>query len=89
MRTTVTLDEDVVRIIRRIMREEEKSFKQALNDALRRAARPARGGRKRRFRVRPHDSPFVGGIDVGRLNQLADQLDADAAFARLTHRRGG
>ncbi len=35
MRTTVTLDPDVERMLRTAMRERGLSFKQALNDALR------------------------------------------------------
>lgn len=87
MRTTVTLDDDVVQIIRRIMRDEDKSFKEAINDGLRRVARPTRSGRRRRFRVRPHDSAFAGGVDLGRLNQLADELEAEAALAKLGRKR--
>jgi len=84
MRTTVTLDDDVLRDLRKLMRAEEKSFKQALNDALRRAFSTARspGPRRRKFRVRPHDSPFQCGIDPGKLNQLLDQLDAEAFASR-------
>jgi len=84
MRTTVTLDEDVLRELRKIMRAEDKSFKQALNDTLRRGLKPgpAPGGKKRRFRVKPHNSPFRTGIDPAKLNQLADELDADAFLDR-------
>lgn len=36
MRTTVTLDPDVEAHVRRLMRERDVTFKQALNDAIRR-----------------------------------------------------
>jgi hypothetical protein len=36
MRTTVTLDPDVEAHVRRVMRERGSTFKQALNDAVRR-----------------------------------------------------
>ena len=36
MRTTVTLDEDVAQQVRQRMRERDVTFKQALNDLLRR-----------------------------------------------------
>jgi hypothetical protein len=36
MRTTVTLEPDVERLLRERMHREQKSFKRALNDALRR-----------------------------------------------------
>ena len=40
MRTTVTLDPDVEAIVQRAMREQGISFKQALNDAVRRGVAP-------------------------------------------------
>lgn len=40
MRTTVTLDPDVEAIVRTAMRERGVSFKQALNDAIRRGVAP-------------------------------------------------
>jgi hypothetical protein len=59
------------------MRVEHKSFTQALNDTLRRGLESAAPGRRPRFRVKPHNSPFRTGIDVAKLNQLADEFDAD------------
>ena len=47
MRTTVTLDPDVERLVKDAMRERGLSFKQALNEALRRGLAPQR--RPRRF----------------------------------------
>jgi hypothetical protein len=41
VRTTVTLDPDVEAIIRSAMRERGISFKEALNDAVRRGVAPA------------------------------------------------
>jgi hypothetical protein len=48
MRTTVTLDPDVERILKAQMRERGVSFKQALNDAIR-SARNAPAKRRKRF----------------------------------------
>jgi len=84
MRTTVTLDDDVLRALRKVMRSEDKSFRQALNDALRRGLSDARPKKRRRFRVIPHSSPFCAGIDLGRLNQLVDELEAEAFVAQAT-----
>ncbi|MBX7432651.1 ribbon-helix-helix domain-containing protein [Mycobacterium sp. Y57] len=39
MRTTVTLDDDTVAAVHRLMRERGVSFKKALNDAIREGAR--------------------------------------------------
>ena len=43
MRTTVTLDDDVLAVVHRLMKERGVSFKKALNDAIRDGAdgRPA------------------------------------------------
>lgn len=71
MRTTVTLEDDVLRELRKLMRSEDRTFKDALNEALRRGLRShGRKSPRRRFRVMPHYSPFRSGVDVGKLNQL-------------------
>jgi hypothetical protein len=46
MRATVTLDPDVQALLKRAMREQDRSFKQTLNDAVRAGLRkPARFSR--------------------------------------------
>lgn len=49
MRTTVTLDPDVERLIRTAMRERGASFKQALNQAVRDGLIGKRQPRRRKF----------------------------------------
>ena len=49
MRTTVTLDPDVERVLQTAMRERGISFKQALNDAVRAGLMRESSRRKRRF----------------------------------------
>jgi hypothetical protein len=49
MRTTVTLDPDVRRILEEAMKERGVPFKQALNEAVRTGLAPARSRRKRPF----------------------------------------
>jgi hypothetical protein len=49
MRTTVTLDPDVERAIRDVMRERAISFKEALNEAARVGLRGKERNRARRF----------------------------------------
>jgi hypothetical protein len=48
MRTTVTLDPDVERLLKTAMRERGVSFKQALNDAIR-SGRKTPAKRRKRF----------------------------------------
>jgi hypothetical protein len=69
------------------MKAEDKNFKQALNDAVRRGVAAARGahGRRRTFRVRPHRSEFCAGVDPGKLNQMVDQIDAEEFAAGHGH----
>jgi hypothetical protein len=49
MRTTVTLDPDVERLIRNAMKERGVSFKEALNQAARAGLQPERRQRRRKF----------------------------------------
>jgi len=49
MRTTVTLDPDVERLLRDSMRERGLSFKEALNESIRAGLMSEKRGRSRRF----------------------------------------
>lgn len=77
MRTIVTLDEDVAALLKDEMKRTHQSFKQTLNDALRRGLRTAVPNRKP-FQVRPHSFGFNPAVDLDRLNQLADELETEA-----------
>ncbi len=79
MRTTVTLDKDVERLVRDAMHRSRKSFKAALNDGL----RAGLGAR----RALVASAPFIvkaralglrAGIDPTGFNKLADDLEIDA-----------
>lgn len=79
MRTTVTLEPEVNRLIEEAMRRERKSFKQTINEAIRRGLAPERrrGGRKP-YRVAVHHARLVPGIDRRAFNRLADKLEDEA-----------
>jgi hypothetical protein len=84
VRTTLTLDRDVAERLRQEMRRSGKSMKASVNEALRRGL--GLGGRlprAPRFAVEPHGFGFKPGIDLDRLNQLADELEAEEAARRL------
>jgi hypothetical protein len=89
MRTTVTLDPDVAASLNELAHERRLSFKVALNTVLRLGlAAPASGTRRpRKFVVEPHDGEFRPGLDLGRLNQLADQLETEAFVDKARRRR--
>ena len=78
MRTTLTIDPDVERLLRHETRRTDKSLKTVVNDALR-LGLGLRGKPPRlsRYKVNPHAFAFKPGIDVDRLNQLVDELEAD------------
>lgn len=87
MRTTVTLDPDVEQLLRDAMQQRRQSFKEALNQAIR-AGLSGAGGlgvADRPFTLHAQPMGLRAGIDPGRLNQLADELESDA-FADLSQR---
>lgn len=79
MRTTVTLDPDVVAELKARIKKGESSFKVILNQSLREFFALSRSGHVRRakFKVRPHRSPFADGVDPFSLNQLYDEISAE------------
>lgn len=79
MRTTVTLDADVVAALRRATRERGTSFKEVLNDAVRRglSGEPT----ARRYRTPCRDMGLRAGFDVDKALALA-AADEDAEILR-------
>lgn len=83
MRTTVTLDADTEQAVRRAMQERGVSFKQALNDAIRRGAGAVDA------------TPFTTAtaamglptVPLDRALQLAGDLEDDELVRRMRARR--
>lgn len=79
MRTTVTLDSDVARMLDDHARRTRKSFKEAINDAVRLGlSRVSDTGGGGEFVIEARAMGLRSGIDHGRLNSLLDEMDADA-----------
>lgn len=79
MRTTLTLDDDVAAKLREQARLHDKTFKQVVNDTLRRGLSPdTQEIPKPEYRIVPNRSALVPGIDPTKLNQINDQLEAEA-----------
>jgi hypothetical protein len=82
MRTTVTLEPDLVKKMKAFAHRRSLSFKQALNEVIRRGlAPPGRPDKQTRYVVQPHAGGFRPGIDPGKLNQLVDQLEVEDFIA--------
>jgi hypothetical protein len=88
MRTTLTLDPDVARMLEEEVHRARKPFKQVVNELLRRGLEPHTRKRDTKpYRVTPHVARLLPGIDRGRLNALADELEDHAVFSKTADRR--
>jgi hypothetical protein len=83
VRTTVTLDDDTLAVVRQRMRERGVSFKQALNDAIRDGAIGRQAPVK--FATRTADLG-VPSVNLDRALQLAGELEDEELLRR--QRRG-
>ena len=83
MRTTVTLEPDVARMLDDYARRTRKSFKETLNDAVRlglgRANEPTA---QRDFVIEAKPMGLRAGIDGGKLNTLLDDLEAEKFLSK-------
>jgi len=88
MRTTVTLDADVERLLKEEMHRSRRPFKETLNRAVRAAlaGAPAKADRPP-FVVTARAMRLRSGIDPASLNKLTDDLEADA-LCRASHQAG-
>jgi hypothetical protein len=83
MRTTVTLDEDVERLLREAMHRSRRGFKETLNTAIRtglsrRTAAPGRAP----FVIKARPMGLRPGIDPAGLNKLADEFEVEAFLVK-------
>jgi hypothetical protein len=85
MRTTITLEPDVVAMVQRVMRERRLTFKQAVNEILRAALRPKPA--QREFRTPTFSMQARDGVDLDKSLQLAGELEDEATLAKLREGR--
>ena len=84
VRTTLTLDRDVAEGLKKEMRRTGRGLKATINEALRRSFRMmGKPPRPPRFEVRPHAFGVQPGIDLDRINQLVDELEAEEVARKL------
>lgn len=84
MRTTVTLDADVEHLLRETMHRQHSTFKQTLNDALRRGLGGINGTKPvERFRLHAKPMGLRTGLDPTRIRDIDDDLEIEQ-FRRKT-----
>lgn len=86
MRTTVTLDPDVDVLVKEAMRERDASFKDVLNDGLRRGLRGAAPRAATSF-VQPSYDMGALLVSTTNLNALAAELEDQEVIAKLRQGR--
>ena len=86
MRTTLTLEDDLASQLRETARRTGKSFKEVVNSMLRRGLRHGDKPDEAlpRFRVEAKACGFRAGVDLRKLNQLADDLEMEDFNRELT-----
>jgi hypothetical protein len=79
MRTTLTLDDDLAGLLKQRARELGISFKEAVNRTIRAGMGEATATRRHPApKTISHSFGFRPGIDLDKLGQLADELEAEA-----------
>lgn len=86
MRTTVTLDEDVVARLQMMARERGVSFKRALNDALR-AGFDANSPSRQPYRLPTFAMGLRPQVDLDKALRLAADLEDEAVVSKLELRK--
>lgn len=80
----MVLDPDVAEQIARAVRREGKTIKVLVNETLRaRLGKFEQGQAPKPFRVVPHDFGFIAGVDLDKMNQLADDVEAAELSRKL------
>jgi hypothetical protein len=82
MRTTLTIDDDLAGLLKQRARELGVPFKEAVNRTIRAGlGEAAKTHRGKAPKTVPHSFGFRPGIDLDKLGQLADELEAEAFAA--------
>ena len=82
MRTTLTIDPDVAERLRREVSSGRITLKQVVYDRLRAGFGLNASKKRAKFRIHPHSSAYVPGVDRLKLNQMVDELDAESFAGR-------
>ncbi|MBI4701140.1 MAG: antitoxin [Deltaproteobacteria bacterium] len=87
MRTTLTLEPDVARLLEEEAHRQRKPFKHVVNEAIRRGLTQRVGRRASpRYRVTPHRTSLRPGLDPVAFNKLSDELEDEAVLGAMVRR---
>ena len=79
MRTTLTIEDDLAAKIEELRCRQGLSLKRVVNALLREGLRSQdRPPRAKKYRTKTHRLQMRPGFDAAKLNQLVDELEADA-----------
>ena len=81
MRTTITLEPDVQQLLQLAMRDGDSSFKEVVNDAIRKGLRPQPARRRARF-AQPTFDTGRQLVDLTKANTLAGELEDQDLIAK-------
>ena len=87
MRTTVAIDPELQTRVKELARERGVSFREALNDVLRRGLRPGAGTGSQRYKVPTRPLGLRPGIDLDKAFALAAELEDDEIVRKLELRK--
>ena len=84
MPTTLTLDDDLARLLSAAARQKGQPVTEVAANLLRAAlGKPAPvPAPTEPYRIHPHNGTFAPGVPLTKLNRLADELDTEAFLAR-------
>jgi hypothetical protein len=80
MRTTLTLDDDVLKMARRLAAADERPLKDVINEALRLGLNAGRARRRTpfAFKLKIVDGRVMAGVDLTDRDKLFDLMDGRA-----------
>jgi hypothetical protein len=88
MRTTLTLDDQLAKDLKKVAHESGKPLKQVVNEALRAGLRALDRPEPRHYRLRPVSlGQMRPGIDLDKALHLADELEDEALLRKLEQRK--
>jgi len=86
VRTTLTLDPDVDRLLADEVHRTRRPFKQVVNDAIRRGLAPRLADQEGPYRAKVHSAKLRPGVDPTSLNRLADELEEETVLQKRGRR---